>query len=577
MIVKKPFCGTALVVLCCIAAAVSGAPDLSSTGSTGSNADTQGNQEKSWCMAEAADSVNRDSLEAVVRLLSMDPVTSDPTSRFTLRESEMSAFADSLAARLERYTGSAAERLKFQFTNDYYDPGETITTENIAAVLPGGGQGVVLVTAHYDATAINTVGWAENWETEPAPGADDNATGVAAVMEAARVLADYALPFDVVFVFFSAEELGKLGSEDFAERWSDLYGGEILAVLNIDMIGYTAGEPGASIISNRRSGWIANLLTGAAATIDPSLMIRTIIPGRESYDHGPFWDRGISAVSLSEPVEGMGLILHPRYHTTEDTIGWIDFGQVDRITGLVAGLAAGFSIPDPELALLASDILLLRTEGVSSRIFRVGDTVNVWIRMRNVGGSNPPPGCTARLEVALESRNGMRTLFSGDIQDLEDLGPLKSSDVWIPLPAEEGLSGESRIRASIAVSGFDDAASNNYAEATLLVEGGRELLLGHSFRPNPIRSSFSDAYFCLHLSEESDFAIDIFNVEGEWIASSFIGPRWGNELEAGLNCFGCRDLFPTVGGLSGGIYLYRLRSLEVGRGGTFTGKFAIER
>ena len=93
----------------------------------------------------------------------------------------------------------------------------------------------VVLCAHFDAI---------NEETpEPlAPGADDNASGVAAVLEAARILADYQFEYNIRLIAISAEEYPLLGSNYYAFM-ADERGDDIVAVFNTDMIGYVDIQP----------------------------------------------------------------------------------------------------------------------------------------------------------------------------------------------------------------------------------------------------------------------------------------------------------------------------------------------
>jgi photosystem II stability/assembly factor-like uncharacterized protein len=86
-----------------------------------------------------------------------------------------------------------------------------------------------LMTAHYDATSEDPYNWT--------PGADDNASGVIALLTAASILKDYSFSHTVKFVAFSGEEQGLLGSAAYAEEAYDR-GDTLLGVLNFDMIAY---------------------------------------------------------------------------------------------------------------------------------------------------------------------------------------------------------------------------------------------------------------------------------------------------------------------------------------------------
>jgi len=93
----------------------------------------------------------------------------------------------------------------------------------------------VVACAHFDAINETTL--------EPlAPGADDNASGVAAVLEAARILKDYQFEYNIRFIALSAEEGMKLGSNYYANRANER-GDDIVAVFNTDMIGYVDIQP----------------------------------------------------------------------------------------------------------------------------------------------------------------------------------------------------------------------------------------------------------------------------------------------------------------------------------------------
>jgi len=91
-----------------------------------------------------------------------------------------------------------------------------------------------ILCGHYD--SISWMPW------EEAPGADDNASGVAAVMEIARILKDYHFRSTIKFICFSAEEVGHLGSRHYAEE-ALREGDQIAGVLNLDMIAYADSLP----------------------------------------------------------------------------------------------------------------------------------------------------------------------------------------------------------------------------------------------------------------------------------------------------------------------------------------------
>ena len=113
--------------------------------------------------------------------------------------------------------------------------------ENIIGVLQGTspGAGFIIIGAHYD--SINTD---FNDGTGFAPGANDNASGIAGLIEIARVLSQRQFRSSIIFVAFSAEEVGRLGSKAFV-NWSKSQGLDIAGMINIDTIGNTNNRNGA--------------------------------------------------------------------------------------------------------------------------------------------------------------------------------------------------------------------------------------------------------------------------------------------------------------------------------------------
>lgn len=190
-----------------------------------------------------------------------------------------------------------------------------ISTRNVVAEIQGetDPEDIVIICGHYDSTS----GEAE----VSAPGADDNASGVAAVMEAARVLAGYPLDFTVRFIAFSAEEQGLYGSHyhsavarEGLER--------IIGVVNLDMISYTEDpSEDLDVIVNDASWWLAER-AGLVADAYTGLAVRKIVDASFVYsDHSPFWDQGYPALCGIEDANPN----NPYYHTTGDTVDTLNF------------------------------------------------------------------------------------------------------------------------------------------------------------------------------------------------------------------------------------------------------------
>jgi Zn-dependent M28 family amino/carboxypeptidase len=527
--------------------------------------------------------VDRDSLESMVRFLSIDPATGEPRSRFALREESVRLVADSLEARLARRTGANVERYPFPIDSNLVTIDMPIDgsyeSENLVARLEGNGavSGVLLVTAHYDAIGLRTPGWEENWLTWPAPGADDNATGVATVMEAARVLSGRDLPFDVMFVLFSGEELGLIGSRAFVDALPEIDAGRIIGVLNCDMIGYSfGGHQGGTVISNSPSDWLSDLIVEAAGESDPSFPLAVVSPGPPNWDHAPFWEASIPAVTFTEPLMENMSIGSPYYHTLADTLGNVDFDQVERMADIIVDFIEGISTTEAEAALFPSDIVLLRNGyPYSGRAFSVGDAMTVRAAVRNRGSAEAPAGSGMRLTISLENGSFVRTLRS---ELLPVPAALDADTVEAEVILDRSFLGADKIAVSISVSGMSDDPGDNAVEIWMAVQGEEELVLMHAVQPNPVGAGFRSASFCLNLARGIDIGLSLYNLEGELIGTAYAGSRWGQPLAAGLNRLGMGALFPRIDRLASGVYLYRLVVYDEGVARkSYPGRFAVQK
>jgi acetylornithine deacetylase/succinyl-diaminopimelate desuccinylase-like protein len=104
--------------------------------------------------------------------------------------------------------------------------------KNIACEKPGLTNNTIIISAHYDSIMEDI-----NNSTARAPGADDNASGVSALLEIVRILSNINLDRSITFVLFSGEEQGKLGSTYYADH-IDKTDTDIDLLINLDMIGF---------------------------------------------------------------------------------------------------------------------------------------------------------------------------------------------------------------------------------------------------------------------------------------------------------------------------------------------------
>jgi len=153
------------------------------------------------------------------------------------------------------------------------------------------------------------------------PGADDNATGTVAAIEAARVMRPYLFQRTVRFCAFTGEEQGLLGSDSLARLYHQR-GDNIVGMLNYDMIGHVNPSPESLEIFGRSGGndaWLMNFVKSAADTYvtNPPLLINPQNVSLSGSDHASFWTQGYTATCGIEDYP----LQNPAYHTQADSIG----------------------------------------------------------------------------------------------------------------------------------------------------------------------------------------------------------------------------------------------------------------
>jgi Peptidase family M28 len=189
---------------------------------------------------------------------------------------------------------------------------------------------VILVTAHLD--SINLAGGA----TAPAPGADDNGSGSAGLLEIARAMSKHPGRHDVRFILFGGEEQGLFGSQRYVSTLSAKERGRILSVINMDMIG-TLNTATQSVMLEGAplSQRIIDSLSQAAAAYT-SLTVETSLNPFAS-DHVPFINAGIPAVLTIEGADNT----NSNIHSSKDVIDHINFDFALEILRMNVAFVAG--------------------------------------------------------------------------------------------------------------------------------------------------------------------------------------------------------------------------------------------
>jgi peptidase M28-like protein len=222
---------------------------------------------------------------------------------------------------------------------------------NVVA-LPRGGAGrpLTLVAAHYDSVPFS-------------PGADDNASGLAALLECARSLAGEVTPAGPVgFVAFNAEEDGLLGSRDFVAEGVRALPGPLRAVHVLEMVGFRGGPGEAQrlplpwapkclrspdflgLVAQGPSNKVADAIIARAGSRELSLVaaktwasLGRLVPDLLRSDHAPFWSAGIPAIMWTDTAN----LRNPHYHRSSDTPDTLDYAFLREVVGLLGSAVAG--------------------------------------------------------------------------------------------------------------------------------------------------------------------------------------------------------------------------------------------
>lgn len=198
-------------------------------------------------------------------------------------------------------------------------PEDQLILRNVVGVNPGensdfAGQSLV-IGAHYDHLRMGWPDASEENKGEINPGADDNASGVAVLLELARVLGKNLKPErSVVFAAFTGEEAGKRGSRYYLGS-QNLYPAEMcLAMLNLDTVGRLGDGKLLVLGADSAREW-SHIFRGAGHITGVEVVM--VSEDLDSSDHRSFQEAGIPAVQLfSGP--------HPDYHQPTDTVDKID-------------------------------------------------------------------------------------------------------------------------------------------------------------------------------------------------------------------------------------------------------------
>lgn len=194
----------------------------------------------------------------------------------------------------------------------------TLRTANVAGRIRGHGETdkILVVGAHMDHLGLGTSHSLAPGEEAVHNGADDNASGVAVMLEVCESIAktpEADRPYDVVCIAFGAEEMGLLGSKHYVQTLSADERGRIVAMINFDMVG-RLGDDGLVVAGVGTSSVWPKLVEQTRGTLD----VRTTDDGYGPSDHGSFYEQKV-------PVLHFFTGPHEDYHKPSDDIEKVNF------------------------------------------------------------------------------------------------------------------------------------------------------------------------------------------------------------------------------------------------------------
>jgi hypothetical protein len=236
---------------------------------------------------------------------------------------------DNIYTEFDRF-GLAASYASFQYNGN--------TSWNVIGIHQGKVRpgDIYIIGAHYDSFGN--------------PGADDNGSGTAGVLEAARVLSGYDFEATLIFIAFDREEDNLLGSKAYAQEHA---GDNILGMLSLDMIAYNfEGTNTARIYGNDNSAPFKDGLANAISTYGNGLS-GSVWGTLNASDHASFEEQGFKAALLIE----YGVWNNPYYHHPEDsvdTLNYIDYAYATNMVSSTVGFFAtnAVLIPEPATAFI---------------------------------------------------------------------------------------------------------------------------------------------------------------------------------------------------------------------------------
>lgn len=274
--------------------------------------------QQSQCIS-AIEAVNTDTLIRFVKELSGEtPVIINQVP--TTIQSRFAAHTDNEKAYL--YLKAKCQELQFTTSDFVFSAtGKNLLAQKTGTLYP---DKAILLGAHYDNVG-NSI--------SPFRGADDNASGVAALLEAARVLKNISFPYTIVLAFWDEEESGLLGSKAFAPTGNGTP--EIIAALNLDMIAWDGDNDSLVMLHAYpllpQTLWITDRIKDVNRKYAFPLKPFVKSPGELATDHYSFWNTGLPAAGITEDYD---IDFNPHWHQWSDSLFYFNIPYFTAVSRL---------------------------------------------------------------------------------------------------------------------------------------------------------------------------------------------------------------------------------------------------
>lgn len=341
-----------------------------------------------------------------------------------LGSEERVAAATYIAGAMEE-RGLSVSTARFAYTNCYFDPPRSLSS-SIIGVREGATDRIVVVSAHYDTAGPET------------PGADDNAAGVATMLEVARLLNDTPLNRTVYFIAFGGEEAGLDGSRRWLSDNPDLHD-RIAAAINLDCIA-SGDRLLATVLPQHR--WILDALPPSGCIKEAPEQL--LLLARE--DAHAFRATGIPVLRIYERDS------YPITHTPDDRPERLNYTLAAECARIVAGTVVGLdaSGDEPEIDLWVENGTVMFTTADNALVEVIVDGTNFGMLL---SGSVTLPKGPHTVQAVAYGPTGTRTVATATGEGAEIAPPAVSgSGIAIPWRVDPG----------------DDSAANFTTEAVPL-------------------------------------------------------------------------------------------------------------